>query len=258
VGTPYGGFHAGVAGAAVRNPYGGVGVRGGYAVVGHSTRYWSPTYLSARGNYIRGNFVRPIFTPDWYRSHTLAWVAPRWRVPNFWVAPIWPSLSGYCGIAAAPLYYDYGGSTVIENNIVYLNGEEIAPADQYAAQALSLADLGRQASLNPTDDWQPLGVFGLIQGDEPQPDHVFQLAVNRAGIVRGNYYDQLVDNTVPVYGSVDPRTQRVAWSAGEKKTVVFETGLANLTQNQTTVLVHYGNDRTVEMGLVRLNEPPPQ
>jgi hypothetical protein len=60
-----------------------------------------------------------------------------------------------------------------------------------------------------------------------------------------------------VYGSIDPKTQRVAWSAGDKKTVVFETGLNNLTQDQTTVLVHFGNDQTEQMMLVRLNEPAP-
>jgi hypothetical protein len=264
---PYGGIRAGsVGGAAVRTPYGSFGAvhggayayrPGGYAV-GHATRYWSPTYLGTRATYIRRSFVSPVFTPAWYRSHPVAWVAPRWRVPNYWIAPAWVSLAGYCGISAPPIYYDYGETTVIEDNVVYLNGQEVAPADQYAAQAAGFADLGRQAKLDPNEEWQPLGVFGLIQGDEEQAQHIFQLAVDRAGIVRGNYYDAVVDNSVPVYGSIDPTTQRVAWSAGDKKTVVFETGLNNLTLNQTTVLVHYGNDRTVEMGLVRLNEPPPQ
>jgi hypothetical protein len=36
---------------------------------------------------------------------------------------------------------------------------------------------------------------------------------------------------------------------------VFEAGLNNLTQNETTVLVHYGKDRTQQMMLVRLEEP---
>ena len=223
---------------------------------GTRRRYWSPAYLGSRATYIRGSFVRPVFTPTWYRTHPVAWVAPRWRVPNFWVAPAWRNLAGYCGITAPPIVYDYGVTTVIENNYVYVNGEEVATAEQYAAQAAAYADAGRQATPAPDAEWQPLGVFSLITGDEQQADHIFQLAVDQNGIVRGNYYDAVVDNSVPVYGSVDRKTQRVAWSAGEKKTVVFETGLNNLTLDQTPVLVHYGNDRTVEMGLVRLNEPP--
>jgi hypothetical protein len=41
--------------------------------------------------------------------------------------------------------------------------------------------------------------------------------------------------------------QDVAWSIGDKKTTVFEAGLNNLTQEQTTLLVHYGKERTRQM-----------
>jgi hypothetical protein len=179
-------------------------------------------------------------------------------VPNFWVAPVWPALALYCGINDPPIYYDYGASLVINNNNVYWNGEEIATADQYATQAIAYSDAGRLANPDPNEEWQPLGVFGLIQGQEQQAQQTFQLAVDRAGIVRGNYYDANVDNTLPVYGSVDPRTQRIAWSVGDKKTVVFETGLNNLLQPQTAVLVHHGTEQTVQMMLIRLDQPPPQ
>jgi hypothetical protein len=254
---PYGGVRAGAAGGAVyRNPYGGGFARGAY--VGHATRYWNPNYLSGRATYIRGGFARPVFTPTWYRAHPVAWVAPRWRVPNFWVAPAWRSVASFCGIAAAPIVYDYGVSTLIENDNVYTNGEQVATAEQYAEQAAAYANAGRDATPDPDTEWQPLGVFGLITGDEQQPDHIFQLAINSKGIIRGNYYDAVVDNTVPVYGSVDPKTQRAAWSAGDKKTVVFETGLNNLTQDETTVLVHRGTEQTMNMGLVRLNDPSQQ
>jgi hypothetical protein len=100
------------------------------------------------------------------------------------------------------------------------------------------------------------GGFGMIQGEEKVAQHIFQLAVNKGCVVRGNYYDAVADSTLPVCGSVDPKTQRVAWSIGEKKTIVFETGLENLTQEQITVLVHYGKERTEQMVLVRLEEPP--
>jgi hypothetical protein len=54
---------------------------------------------------------------------------------------------------------------------------------------------------------------------------------------------------------VDKKTQRVAWSIGEKKDIVFETGLPNLTKDESTILIHYGKDRTEQMILVRLPEP---
>jgi hypothetical protein len=112
----------------------------------------------------------------------------------------------------------------------------------------------RRRCLPATTSGSRWGVFGLVQG-EKTAQHIFQLAVNQTGVVRGNYYDAVADNTLPVYGSVDRKTQRVAWSIGDKKTIVFETGLNNLTQQQTTLLAHYGKERTEEMALVRLEQP---
>ena len=63
------------------------------------------------------------------------------------------------------------------------------------------------------------------------------VGVNKAGVLRGNYLDAVADNILPVYGSVDKKTQRVAWSIGQKKDIVFEAGLNNLTQEQTILLV---------------------
>ena len=87
---------------------------------------------------------------------------------------------------------------------------------------------------------------------------MFQLAVNKEGIIRGNYYDALMDTSTEVYGSVDPKTQRAAWTIGDKKTTVFETGIYNLTKDQTPVLVHFGKDKTQQWLLVRVEKPRPQ
>jgi hypothetical protein len=151
--------------------------------------------------------------------------------------------------------YDYGSTVVINNNDVYLNGNRVASAPEYADEAITLADTGRTARPGDADDWQPLGVFGLMQGDEELAQRIFQLAVNKAGVVRGNYYDAIADHTLPVYGSVDRRTQRAAWSIGEKRDVVFETGVHNLTRQETTVLVHFGKETTQQLALVRLEQP---
>jgi len=37
-----------------------------------------------------------------------------------------------------------------------------------------------------------------------------QLAVNKDGVIRGNYQDLLADKLTPIIGSVDKETQRVA------------------------------------------------
>ena len=53
-------------------------------------------------------------------------------------------------------------------------------------------------------------------------------------------------------GSLDKQTQRVAFTAGDYKNTVFETGLNNLTKNEAPLLIHYGQDRTEQWLLVRL------
>ncbi len=255
VSGPFGTAAAGYRGGAAVGRYGGVAVGGARGVaVGHATRYVSPVALRTQATYVRGGYYHGVFTTSWYRVHPVAWRPIRWRVPNFWVAPAWPAVAVFCGITAAPILYDYGSTVVIENNYVYSNGAPVASAEQYASQAEQFVDRGRQAKPADDEEWQPLGVFGMIQGEEKTAQQIFQLATNKAGIVRGNYYDAIADNTLPVYGSVDAKTQRVAWSIGEKKSIVFEAGLQNLTQEQTTVLVHYGKERSQQMVLVRLEE----
>jgi uncharacterized protein (TIGR03000 family) len=63
-----------------------------------------------------------------------------------------------------------------------------------------------------------------------------------------------MDSTTPVYGSVDKKTQRAAWTIGEKKTPLFDAGLVNLTKDETAVLVHFGPDKTQQWLLVRIQQ----
>src|SRR5262245_1736985 len=136
VSGPFGGAAAVHRGGAAVGPYGGVAVGGTRAVgLGHVTSYYSPGAMRTTAGYVRtgwGGVGYSCFTPTWYRGHAAAWVAPRWRVNNFWVAPAWPAVSVYCGISAAPILYDYGSTVVIENNYVYVNGDQVGTAEQYA------------------------------------------------------------------------------------------------------------------------------
>jgi hypothetical protein len=95
----------------------------------------------------------------------------------------------------------------------------------------------------------------MVQGEQVNGNDLFQLAVNKSGIIRGNYYNALSDTALPVYGSVDKKTQRAAWIVGDRKDTVYETGIGNLTQAETSMLVHFGKDRTQQWTLVRLESP---
>jgi hypothetical protein len=235
--------------AAWRSPYG--------------TYYASRAALATTGGVVRTGFgYYHAFTPAWYARYPGAWYAAGWTAARIWAAPVWGSVATYCGYPAQPVYYDYGDTVVYTGDTVILNGDTEVPAEQYARQATDLATTGKDAKVEPkADDWQPLGVFAMVQEGEEKATNIFQLAVNKDGVIRGNYYNAVTDETTPVYGSVDKKTQRAAWTVGDRKTPVYEAGIANLTKDETTMLAHYAADKTQQFTLVRVRqqegEPPP-
>jgi hypothetical protein len=153
------------------------------------------------------------------------------------------------------MIYDYGSLLVYENNSVYYNGEQIATAEEYATQAADYAVAGQAAKPAENEEWQSLGVYAMVQGDEKDAKDIFQLAINKDGIIRGNYQNVVTNTTLPVYGSVDKKSQRAAWIVGDNKDTVYETGVGNLSEAETEMLVHFGKERTQQWSLVRLEKP---
>ena len=141
-----------------------------------------------------------------------------------WRGATWATLASACGYPPQPVVYDYGTTIVYEDNRVYYNGDPVATAEEYAEQAAAIADRGEQAKVSDKEEWTPLGVFGMVKGEDTEANQIFQLAINKDGVLRGNYYDALSDTTLPVHGAVDKRTQRAAWTVGDRKETVYETG----------------------------------
>jgi hypothetical protein len=246
---PNGAVAAGSRGAVARGP------GGTYA---GGTRYVAASNLAGQGAYVRNSFrYHNAFTPGWYRRYPGAWFTAGWLAGSAWTAATWGGCASYVGYPAetTAYIYNYGDNVTYQDGSVYSGDQVIATEEQYADQATQIADAGRQADPAPDEKWQPLGVFAMVKGEETTSDNIFQLAMNNDGVLRGNYYNALTDATTPVYGSLDKKTQRVAWSVGDKKDVVYEAGLYNLTQEQTTMVVHFGKDRTEQYKLFRV-EPP--
>jgi hypothetical protein len=213
--------------------------------------------LINQANLVRNNYnYYGYFHGDWWRQHRSAWWVAGWDNPAvIYSTPSWTVYYSYCGYAVEPLYYDYGSNVVYEGTYVYVNGDSAATEDEYAQQAATIADTGKQARATREEQWLPLGVFAMVQGEQGNANDVFQLAVNKSGVIRGNFYNALLDTTLPVYGSVDKTTQRAAWSVGDRKEPIFEAGFANLGKPQTTMLVHFGTERTQQWTLVRIDPP---
>ena len=214
--------------------------------------------MQAQGVAVRRNYPQTgTFTPAWNAAHPAAWTAGRYTTGSAYAAGNWEGAAGYVGIAPGQpaVQYNYGTNVICQGGNVYYGSQVAATEAQYAQQATAIAQAGQAANPPAGDAWHPLGVFALARGDETQPRDTFQLAVNREGIVRGNYHTAVADAAQPVAGSVDPKSQRVAWTVGGNKDMVFETGLHNLSLDDTSVLAHFGPNRTEQYGLFRL--PPP-
>ncbi|MCE9566827.1 MAG: hypothetical protein K8U57_32885 [Planctomycetes bacterium] len=239
---------------------GGVAVGGSRVVAGrtgYGTYYAGRGALVATGGAVRTNFgYYNTFNRGWYAQYPGAWYAAGWTAARIWGAPAWGAVASYCSYPAEPAYYDYGESVVYSGNTVTLNGETEVPAEQYAQQATDIAATGTPTKEDPKpDDFELLGVFAMVQEGEEKSTNIFQLAVSKGGLIRGNYYNALTDTTEPVCGSVDKKTQRAAWTVADRKSPVYEAGIANLTRDEITMLVHFSKDNRQQYMLVRIQQP---
>lgn len=235
-----------------------------YSTVGavgvHTTNYWSHGYMTTHAGYVRTNFgYYNCFHPGWWNRYPGCWHPVGWVGYAAWAPIAWPTVVGFLGLGSEPEYtYDYGNNIVYSDNNVYVGGQNAGTAQQYAQQATAIADAGQTANAPADQEWKAIGVFALVSGDEKTSNNIFQLAINKDGIIRGNYYDGVMDTNTQVYGSVDKKSQRAAWTIGKKNDRVFETGIYNLTKSELPVLVHLGDSKTQQWMLVRVEQPPQQ
>jgi len=226
------------------------------AVTSYGTYHRSAVAVRGQGVYVRQSFTHyDCFSPRWYARYPGAWFAAGWVAGTPWRAATWGTVSSYAGYSYEPVYYDYGSNIVYQDNSVYIDGEKAGSTDEYVEKATQIASTGKEAKPEKNEDFMPLGVFALVQGEEQTAYHIFQLALSKKGVIRGTYYNAVTDSTETVYGSVDAKTQRAAWTVGDRKSPVYEAGIANLTRDETTVLIHYSKEKTQQWTLVRIEQP---
>lgn len=212
--------------------------------------------VQGRGNQIRREYNRNhTHWNFWYGHPNLArwqWVRPyrwaTWGTLATWLS--WPP--GYQSV-----YYNYGDNLYYDDGTVYQDGQQVGSETDYAEQAEQLAAAGGAAVAGMPSDtkWMSLGVFALTHEEKGDPVVFFQLAVDKEGIIAGTYHNSISDVTKNVQGKVDKKSQRAVWYVEGKPETVVETGIYNLTQNETEVLIHFGTESTQTWLLVRLDEP---
>jgi hypothetical protein len=238
---------------------GDIGAPGNYAARAASGTYYnSTTVLASQSAAFRGAAATyPAYGAAMYGGYPHAWAPQSMTSVSVYANPGYRSVAGLIGLAAAPMPYDYGSNVVAQSNAIYINGDGAGTPQEYADQASQIAGSGQ--SVSPDDDtkWMPLGVFAIVQGEQTNSDDTFQLAVNAQGMIRGNYHNLQSNDLEALAGSVDKSTQRAAWRIGMDQFPVYEAGIANLTKDATTLLVHTGDGEPPrQLSLIRL--PPPE
>jgi hypothetical protein len=248
---------AGRSGVAV-GPNGAVAGRSAVAVTSHGTYYHSAGAVHGQGVYVRSGCAHyhNCFTRGWYAQYPGAWFTAGLVAGAAWNSASYSDVYASGGYPSQPVTYDYGSNVVYEGDQVYVNGDAAGTTAEYSQQATAIADAGNvvDPAKEKEGDWIPLGVFAMVRGEETTSDNIFQLAVNKDGIVRGNYYNALTDAAEPVHGSVDKKSQRAAWVVGDRKHPVYESGIVNLTTDSTTMMVHYNEDKSQQFTLFRIDK----
>jgi hypothetical protein len=226
----------------------------------HHTAAISGSVAAARGASVRSAYGNPgLYGRGWRAANPGIWAPAGWAAGHVWHPCNWAAVGGWLDWGGIqPVYYDYGTNIVYQDDQVYYGDQPVATAADYYQQASTLAQSVPPPPDPQGDDWTPLGVFALVQNDQSEPSYIIQLAVNKVGVLGGNYTDLVSGTTLPVHGCVDKRSQRVAWTVGSNKATVGETGMYNLTQDESPALIHIGKDKTQQWLLVRLKQPEDQ
>jgi len=154
------------------------------------------------------------FTPAWYAMYPQAW-RPAKSPADCWQTADVATVNTWLGqpVRASGTTADDAGGVVTAGG---------ADDDDVAADGLRsvlVLPAGHQNAVGPTDaDWLPLGVFAVVSPGSPQSsDHApsyQQLAVDRQGTIKGNFYDAISGTVQPIAGVVDRGTLMASWTVG--------------------------------------------
>ena len=219
---------------------------------------WRQDHVGDIGNWWQNNWgdVGDWYGDSWWNNNHIDW--PYYPGFGYWAGAAWGAMSGWVDYGwTDPVYYNYGDNVYYEDGSVYYGDQPICGEVEYIQQAETIA-LSEPETKPAAEDWMPLGVFAITQDGEPtgaDPTMFLQLAVSKQGVISGTFQNTATNSVQAIEGMVDKQTQRAAWTVAGESRPLMETGIVNLTQDATAALVHFPDDTTQQMLLVRLEKP---
>lgn len=187
------------------------------------------------------------FTPTWYSTKTH--ITPVTTVQgNPWATSGWKEVQAWTSIAADPQRYDFR----TDNRglvLVYLNDALQGRAVDARVPMTGLADSApTESSEGPT---LSLGVFAAVPPSLKPATTLFQLVLDKNGLLTGASVDLTSGEATPLRGNIDLATQQAAWEIGDD---VIGVGLANLTEDVARALAFRADGWTQPWILIRVQE----
>lgn len=221
--------------------------------------YATPGNVRPRPNYAPGAVRYPVakpgvaykrYTPGWYATHPGSWWATHPHRPIRYAT--WAGIAGWVGLNTAPVYYDYGYDGT-EAVVTYPDDEDytVNPFEAEQPQYDLESDLANA-------NWYPLGMFNLVPPGQHNAVAVLQLAIAKDGTVAGTYQDVATDKIHQLHGTLDRQTQKVSWTLDTNKSIVYETGLHNMVEPMTAVIVNFGDNKKQKWTLERMEFEQPE
>jgi hypothetical protein len=176
------------------------------------------------------------FTPAWYESHPQAW-RPAQQPADWWRGADLATVASWLGQPVSK-----AGNAAAGAGSVTTAGADAVGTDGLRS-VLVLPAGHDNASAAAAGDWLPLGVFAVVpeaRGHDSSQHHNYQqLAVDRQGVIKGNFYDAISDTLQPIAGSVDRDTLTASWTVGASGSR-FTAPLQAFTASPRTVSVSSG------------------
>jgi hypothetical protein len=219
---------------------------------------WRHDHLGDVGDWWQNNWgdYGDWYGDNWWHDNHIDW--PYYPGFGYWAGAAWGGLSNWVDYGwSDPIYYNYGENVYYGDDSVYYGDQVVCTQPEYIEQAEAIA-LNVPEAKPDSKDWMPLGVFAITQDGQPtgaDPTMFLQLAVSKQGIINGTFQNTATNTAKAVEGMIDKQTQRAAWTAKGELRPIMETGIANLTQETTAVLVHFPDNTTQQALLVRLEKP---
>lgn len=186
------------------------------------------------------------FTAEWYAKHPQAWrpaksPADWWKTADVATITAWLGQPDQLVMAAGTAADDAGA--------VATAGGTDAGAD--GLQSVLVLPAGHQNAVGPADaDWLPLGVFAVVPPGTQESDQAHnyqQLAVDRQGTIKGNFFDTISGTVQPITGTVDRTSLTASWTVGTNGSRFTAPMRAFTGQPRTVRMSSGGQPRDLEL-----------